>query len=150
MTGSTTHRELAGELFNRSWELHETENRAPEQDDELVHCVHASCHHWRQAGTPAQVARGENQCARVYAALGRAEPALHHAQRCLDLARAGGDGFEEWDLASAYEVMARAALTAGDMTDAAGYAARSRAELAGIADDEDRELIESQLAELGL
>ena len=44
---------------------------------------------FEEAGVEAaQVARGENQCARAYAALGRAEPALHHANRCLDLVRA--------------------------------------------------------------
>ncbi len=145
-----THRRLAGQLFNRSWALLETEARAPEQDDELIHCVHASCWHWRQAGTPAHVARGEGQCSRVYAALGRVEPALHHAQRCLDLTEAGGEGFEEWDLASAYELMARAMLVAGDPAEAADYADRSRRELEAVADEEDRAVVESQLAELGL
>jgi len=126
------------------------EQRTPEQDDQLVHCVHASCHHWRQVGTPAHVGRGEGQCARVYSALGRGEPALHHAQRCLQLAQAGGEGFEEWDVASAYEVMARATLAAGDSAGAAAYVERARQELAKVADAEDREVIENQLAELGL
>jgi DNA-binding transcriptional MerR regulator len=143
-----THRRLAADLFNRSWRYLELDRRTPEQDDELVHCVHASCWHWRQVGTPAHVARGEGQCSRVYAALGRAEPALHHAQRCLDLARAGGEGFEEWDLASALEVMARAKLAAGDSAEAADYVELSRRELETIADPDDRTVIESQLAEL--
>jgi DNA-binding transcriptional MerR regulator len=145
-----THRRLAVDLFNRSWRYLELDHRTPEQDDELVHCVHASCHHWRQIGTPAHLARGEGQCARVYSALGRAEPALHHAQRCLDLTRAGGDGFEDWDLASALEVMARAKLAAGDAAVAADYIELSRRELETVADPDDRTVIESQLAELAV
>jgi hypothetical protein len=145
-----THRRLAAELFNRSWQYLELEQRTPEQEAELIHCVHASCWHWRQVGTPAHVARGEGQCSRVYAALGRAEPALHHAQRCLDLARAGGEGFEDWDLASALEVTARAKLAAGDAAEAAECVELARRELETVADPDDRTVVASQLAELGV
>ena len=142
---AATHRRLAVDLFNRSWELLELAGRAPEQDDELIHVVHASCHHWRQAGTPANVARGEGQCARVYAALGRGEPALYHANRCLELVRAGGNGFEDWDLASALEVVARAHLASGDRDEAERYAGLARTELESIEDPHEREVIEAQV-----
>ena len=147
---AATHRRLAADLFNRSWRYLELDRRTPEQDDELVHCVHASCHHWRQVGTPAHFARAEGQCARVYSALGRAEPALQHAQRCLNLTRAGGEGFEDWDLASALEVMARAKLAAGDRPAAVEYVELARRELESVADPDDRTVIESQLAELAV
>lgn len=147
---AATHRRLAVELFNRSWRLLALEQRTPEQDDELVHCAHASRHHWAEVGTAAHLARGENQCARVYAALGRPEPALHHANRCLELVRADGEGFEDWDLASALEVVARAHLAAGNTAEAAHHAELARAELETTADPDDREVILSQLAELGV
>ena len=145
-----THRRLAVDLFNRSWRLLETEGRTPEQDDELVHVVHASRYHWGEVGNAANLARGENQCARAYAALGRPEPALHHANRALELARAGGDGLEDWDLASALEVLARAHLAAGDRAATAECAELARKELESVADPDDREVVESQIAELGL
>lgn len=147
---AATHRRLAADLFNRSWQLLELERRTPEQDDELIHVVHASCHHWYEVGTPAHRARGENQCARAYAALGRPEAALHHASRALELARAGGEGFEDWDLATALEVVARANLAAGNRADAEQYAELARQELEKIADPDDREVVASQLAELEL
>ena len=147
---AATHRRLAVDLFNRSWQLLELEQRTPEQDDELIHVVHASRHHWGEVGAPAHVARGENQCARVYAALGRPEAALHHASRAFELARAGGESFEDWDLATALEVVARAHLAAGNRSEAAHYAELARAELDGIADPDDREIIAGQIAELGL
>jgi hypothetical protein len=52
------------------------------------------------------LARGEWLCSRVYSVLGRAEAALWHAQRCLDHCEAAGIG--DWDLAYAYEALARA------------------------------------------
>jgi len=145
-----THRRLAVDLFNRSWKLLEVENRTPAQEDELIHVVHAAAFHWGEIGDAARRARSENQCARVYSALGRPEPALHHARRALELVREGGDGFEDWDLATALEVTARAQLAAGNRDEAERYAALSRSELERVADPEDREIIASQLAELKL
>jgi hypothetical protein len=145
-----TQRRLAVDLFNRSWELLELANRTPAQDDELIHVVHAAAFHWGEIGNEARRARSENQCARVYSALGRPEAALHHAGRALELVRAGGDGFEDWDLASALEVAARAELAAGNRAEAERYAVLSRSELDTVADPEDREIIASQLAELEL
>jgi hypothetical protein len=147
---AATHRRLAVELFNRSWRLLRLDTRTPAQEDELIHCTHASRHHWGEVGTAAHAARGENQCAHVYAALGRAEPALHHAHRCLDLVRAGDGSFEDWDLASALEVVARANVAAGNTSEAARYAQLARAELETAADPDDREVIRSQIAELGV
>lgn len=145
------HRRLAVSCFNRSWDLMLTPDRTPAQDDELLHTVHASAYHWRRyGGTPANLARGENQCARVYAALGRGEPAKHHAQRCLDLVEAGGEGLEDWDLASALEVLARANLASGDTNAAIDYAIRASSALDAIADLDDRKVIAEQLRELKL
>ena len=145
-----THRRLAVDLFNRSWRLLELPDRTAAQDDELIHVVHASAHHWRECGRRANVSRGEGQCARVYAALGRPEPALHHANRCLALVRAAPAEHEDWDLASAYEVLARAHLAAGDRDEAARLAALAADELARVQDPDDREVIADQLSESGL
>jgi hypothetical protein len=138
------------DLFNRSWRLLELPDRTADQDDELLHVVHASCFHWNEVGGPRQRRIGENQCARVYAALGRAEPALHHASRCLELVRANAEDHEEWELASAFEVLARAHLAVGTRSEAERYAALAREELAAIDDPDEREIIADQLAELGL
>ncbi len=116
----------------------------------MIHAAHVSCYVWSQIGTPANGARGEWQCARVYATLGRAEPALWHAGRCLELNEVGGEGFEDWDLPSAQQGMAHAHLAAGDREEAQRWAERARAELARVEDPEDRELIEGQISELGL
>lgn len=145
-----THRRLAIDLFNRSWQLLEQENRTPEQDAEMIHVAHAARFHWGEIGSAAQRARGENQCARIYSTLRRSEPALYHANRALELVRAGGDGFEDWDLATALEVLARAHLSAANRAEAEHYCSLAKAELETIADPDDREIIASQIAELNL
>jgi hypothetical protein len=141
-------RRLAVDLFNHVWTLLETEGRTPEQDDEMLHAAHASRYHWGAVGTDAHRARGEWQCARVYAVLGRAEPALHHARRCLALCEAGGEGFEDWDVAAALEALARAHAVGGDDEAAKAAAERARAAAEAIADAADREVILADLPAL--
>ena len=71
---STQRRErrLGADLFNKTWTLMEKDDRTIDDDDEMVHCAHASAYHWRQVGTAANRSRSEWQCSRVYAILGRA------------------------------------------------------------------------------
>lgn len=141
-----TRRKLAADLFNHTWTLLEAERRTPEQDDEMLHAAHASRFHWGEIGEPERLARGEWQCSRVYSVLGRAEPALWHARRCLAIVEA--NGIADFDIAAASEAMARAHLTAGDLVEVAAWKARATAALDGIADADDREIIEGDLATL--
>ena len=145
-----SHRELAVVLFNHVWSLLEVAERTPAQTDELIHAAHASRFHWSRAegSQPVNLGRGEWQCSRVYAVLGRGEPAVWHARRCLAYAETPDGGQEDWDLASAYEALARAHAVAGDMAAAAEWKAKAVAELEGIADQDDREVIEGDLATL--
>ena len=142
----TTRRKLAADLFNHTWTLLEKLDRTPLEDDEMIHSAHASRFHWGEVGEPVNLARGEWQCSRVYAVLGRAEPALWHARRCVDINEA--NGIADWDIASAYEAMARAHLVAGDLAEVAAWKAKATAALDGIADRDDREVIEGDLAAL--
>jgi DNA-binding transcriptional MerR regulator len=146
-----THRRLGKELYNQTWSLLETADRTPEQDDEMVFTTHASSYHWSKAGgTLANAARGHWQIARVYATLGRGEPAVWHAQRCVELAEAAGTAgvADDWDLAAALEALARAQSVAGDPVAAGATLVRARAALDLIADPEDREQIEQDVRSL--
>jgi len=141
-----TRRKLAADLYNHAWSLLELTDRTPDQDDEMLHAAHASRFHWGEVGDAANRARGEWQCSRVYAVLGRGEPALHHARRCLEICEANGIG--DWDLAAAYEALARATVVAGDHVEAAAWRTKAVAATAAIADPDDRGQIEGELATL--
>jgi DNA-binding transcriptional MerR regulator len=149
---SATHRQLGVDLFNHVWTLIEKPDRTAAETDEMIHAAHASRYHWSHAGTGVNLARGEWQCARVYSVLGRGEPALWHAGRCLELAQAAtaaGEA-ESWDLPAAYEALARAHAIAGDRAAALEWRDRAREALAGISEAEDREIIEGDIATLPL
>jgi tetratricopeptide (TPR) repeat protein len=144
---SVDHRQLGVDLFNRTWTLMEAENRTPEQDDEMIQTAHASAYHWLQAGTTKNFARSQWQLSRVYVTLGRGEPALFHARRCLAYCEAAND-IEDWDLPYAYEALARAHLAVGDADEAKRCADQARELGARVADDDDREHLELDLATL--
>jgi hypothetical protein len=139
-------RQLAVDLFNQVWRLMEQPDRTPADDDRMLHAAHASRHHWGDIGRPENLARGEWQVSRVYTVLGRPEPALHHARRCLAICTDHGIG--DWDLAYAHEALARAHAVAGDRERA--LASRRDAETAAedIADEHDREHLERDLQTL--
>jgi DNA-binding transcriptional MerR regulator len=139
-------RQLGADLFNKCWTLMEKTDRTADDDDEMIHCAHASAYHWLQVGTPANRSRSQWQCSRVYAILGRVEPALYHARRCLELVEAHPDEMKDWDLPAAYEAMARAHMVAEDLAETRRYAELGRAATAKIEDEDDRAVIEADLA----
>ena len=147
----TDHRTLGVDLFNKTWTLMEKPTRTPEEDDEMIHCAHASAYHWQQVGTRANRARSEWQCSRVHAILRQSEQALYHARRCHEIAAANEDGsMEDWDLAGAYEALARAHFVAGDLEAARDWAERGRSATAAIADEEERKVFEADFATIDI
>ena len=143
------HRSLGVALYNDTWRLLEKE-RTPEEDDELLHQAHASAYHWGKAPEcePKNRARGEWLCSRVYSVLGRPEPALHHAERCLSITEASPRTMDEFDQPFAYEALARAHAVAGNPEEAARYERLAREAAEPMRDAEDRELVLKDLATL--
>jgi DNA-binding transcriptional MerR regulator len=142
------HRQLGVDLFNYTWTFLEKESRTRDEEEEMLYATHASAYHWLHAdgAGPQNRARGEWQISRVYAVLGRGEAAVHHGQRCLDLCLENGIG--DWDLAFAYEALARGHKVAGNEDEFRRNLRLAREAGTKIADAEDRELLEKDVAEL--
>jgi len=144
----TDERALAVQLFNSTWSLLEQESRTPEEADRMLHMAHASRYHWDNVGDDQNRAIGEWQCSRVYAVLGRGEPALFHARRCLEYA--GHDGVDDWVAASAHEALARAFLVTGDAEAARDARDQALALAQAITDAEDRDIVLADIDTLPL
>jgi DNA-binding transcriptional MerR regulator len=139
------HRRLGIDLYNRTWTLMDSPG------DEMLHCAHASAYHWMQGGgTTANRARSEWLCSRVYSILGRPEPALQHARRCMELVESSPAEMEDWDIAGAHEALARAHLVAGETEEARRNYELAREDTAQIENPEDRKHIEADLDALPL
>lgn len=137
------HRKMAADLFNGVWALLEKEERTCAETDRMIHAAHASRFHWEFGGSPVNLAIGEWQCARVHTVVKQPDAAIYHALRYLELA-------EDYDLgafhvAYAHEALARAYLLT-DKDKAARHLERARVALAQITDEEERALVEKDLA----
>jgi DNA-binding transcriptional MerR regulator len=136
------HRKIGIELFNATWTMMDKQERTVEEDDAMLHMAHASAHHWRSEGSGAtanNLARSEWQVSRVYTVLRRPEPAGYHARRCLEICQANGIG--DWDIAYAYEALARASAIAGDLDAARSWLEQAYSAAQDIGEDEERQMV---------
>jgi hypothetical protein len=140
---SEQNRKMAAGFFNAVWALLDKPGRSREEDLQMVHLAHASRAHWQVAGGKREWAIGEWQSARVYAVLGRAEPALFHAKAALALTEDGA--LRPFLHGCAEEVMARACQVAGDLVGATHHESQARAIAADLTDPEERELLLADL-----
>lgn len=138
-------RQLAVSLFNHTWELLETDDRSSAADRELLASALASRLHWDGIGTDENYAAGDWLVAHVASQLGYADLALDFAAAAYERAADADPPTERWLLASTMEGLARAHAAAGHDEERDRWAARSRDVLASVDDDEDRDLITSQL-----
>ncbi len=142
-TLSDWHRYFAVDCHQRVWNLLAKSDRTREENLQMLHAAHASYYHWLMVGKVENSIRGEWLCARVYTVLSETGPALRHAQHSLTLCEE--NNIRDFDLAYAYEAMARAHAAAGQR-----YAARQFHVLAAgaaleIAGEEDRKLFLNDL-----
>jgi hypothetical protein len=136
-------RTLAADLFNYCWTLIEQEERTHRETELMISAAHASRFFWEEVGEPVNRARGDWQISRAYAVAGRAEPALHHAQLSLEACEREGIG--DFDLAYAYEALARANSVAGRVDEARAWVEKAQEVAAQVADEDDRNLLLSDL-----
>jgi len=132
------HKWFAVELNILTWNLLEKEARTEEEDETMIHAAHASCYHWGIVGTAVNLQRGEWLISRVYAVLNRPEPALYHAKKCLELTVKYN--FEDFDLAYAYEAIARAYASASEKAEFEKYYSLAKEAGEKIKEKEDRDL----------
>ena len=136
------HRYFAQSTNRRAWELLQTPHRSPEENDEMLHAAHACTYHWQFAGTAVHQQRGEWLISRVHVALGHGIEALRHAQRCFEQTEANREQMQDFDIAYAFEGLARAHAMLGDHKMAEEFL--TLAEQAGnaIAGEEDRSIFQ--------
>ncbi|MCF7801927.1 MAG: hypothetical protein K9N34_07905 [Candidatus Marinimicrobia bacterium] len=140
------HKALGITLFNQTWDLIEKPDRTPDEEADMIHMAHASAFHWRQVGTELNFARSEWQISHVYGILERGEPAIYHAARCLKLCQENQIG--DFDLAYAYEAVARAHWLLGSTKDAQHFLKQAEEAGKSIAKDGDKKQFFSDLTDL--
>jgi hypothetical protein len=139
-TVAEAERFFAVEYFNKIWGLLEKPDRDTEKDQIMLEYAYASLAHWRMAGTPLNLQRGEWMLTRVYCVLGQSEPALVHALICRQLTDQHLDLMQDFDLAFAWECLARAHALAGHKDEAQKLHLKAQESGQLIKDDDDRKI----------
>ncbi|MGD8823234.1 MAG: hypothetical protein PVG63_09050 [Anaerolineales bacterium] len=137
--------EFAKRTNGEVWDYLEKESRTADEDEAMLLAAYASYYHWSKVGTIVHRQRGEWMLSRVYTVLGQVEPALRHAQRCLELTETNVDDMEVFDKGYAFEAMARSYALAGKKDQAKEYLDKAKAVADEIEDEEDKNLFVGDL-----
>jgi len=144
--GPAEHRKLAIEANNSTWEFLDREpSSLSEQDiEEMTRRAYAAAYHWTRAenATVLNEIRASWLIAKVWIHQSRGDVALSISDRCLDLCSA--NDIKDFDLAYVYEAKARSFACLGDVDSARD--AKRFALSVEVADEEDRRLVEADLA----
>ncbi|MBT3321835.1 MAG: hypothetical protein HN392_06080 [Anaerolineae bacterium] len=137
------HRKFAKETFNGTWNLLDKKERTKEEDAQMIRMAHASRYHWGEIGTPLEFARSDWQISRVYAVLGFGVMAHKYAKTSLEHCEKNEIG--DFDLAFAYEALARASAVSGDTPKGYGYLSLAESAGSDIAKKDDSEFFLNEL-----
>ena len=139
------HRKTAKQCFNEAWDILDKKNRDADDERQMLHLAHASRYHWSLVGTAGNLAVGDWQISRIYAALKEPRLALHFAKSAVEISQK--NNLSE-NLPSAYEGMARAYAVAKDFQHAREYIRKAREQLdeSGM-NPEDKKIYSDQIRE---
>ncbi|MFS0862817.1 hypothetical protein [Fredinandcohnia sp. 179-A 10B2 NHS] len=147
--GSLSHKHLAVDCFNKTWDLLDKGNRSLIEEEQMVHLCHTSFWHWTQVDdrTPQNIYIGYWQLSRVYSVVGNGGQALYYADQCVKVSTEAE--LPPFFIAYAYEARARAQLVLKQLTEAG-----ESLELAGtfinlVKIEESKKLVETDIVELG-
>jgi hypothetical protein len=144
-TLAEAHLAFAKQTNGEVWGLLDKRQRSEEEARRMLLAAYTSQYHWLQVGTEVNQQRAEWLIARVYNVLGEAGPAMEHANRCLELTENYRDQMADFDMAFAYEEVARSNAHAGNQREARRYLELATAAGAAIADAEDKEIFMADL-----
>jgi hypothetical protein len=135
------HRSLAIAANNSVWELLAGEHL---DATELLSRAYAASYHWARAEgrTAENTARASWLLSRCHVVLGHGDLALHHADECA--ASVAEAGLRDFDLGYAHEARARSLALVGRDSEAEAELAAARS--VEVADPEDREVFDADLA----
>ena len=139
-------RTLAPRAFNRTWDLLDAAGLTREQEEEMLAATFTQRHHWYQVGDARNRAIADWQVSRVAAVLGYADLARRFGERSLEVAVE--NGLDAFVVGFAHEAIARAAADVDDVETFSEHLELARAALADVEDEEDRDVLAADLAEM--
>lgn len=142
------HRTMAPQLFNRTWEILDHEDRTTEEEDEMLSAAFGQRFHWYKVGSGVNRAVADWQVARAAAVLGYGELAMRFARRSLEVCET--EELAPFYSGYAHEAIARAAETMGDEATRDLHVAEARTLALAVGDEDERHMLLADLELMGL
>lgn len=146
MINPKEHKNIAIQCFNAIWKILDKSDPSKEEELEAIRLAHTSTWHWYQCGQVVNFQRGEWICSRVYVHFNHLEEALYHAKLCYELTIE--HKLIDFDLSYGYECLARVYKKMNDTENFQKYFQLLQGSLSQIKKEEDRKLVESDMASL--
>ncbi|HEX6946777.1 MAG TPA: hypothetical protein VF246_05465 [Acidimicrobiia bacterium] len=140
------HRALAPRAFNETWEYLDADTLTREEEEAMLAATFAQRYHWYRVGDPRNRAIADWQVSRVASVLGYADLAFRFGERSLETCLEFG--LDPFVTGFAHEAIARAAAEVDDIETFNEHLESAKALLEEIEDDEDREVLAADLAEM--
>ena len=134
------HNYMAIEMNIQTWNLLTKEDRNPQESTKMIYCALASKYHWLKSPyfKPVNEQRAEWLLSRVFCEINNGEKALYYAEKCLELTKI--NDFKDFDLAYAYEAMARANGVLQNEKELARYYKLAKKSGRKISNEDDKKL----------
>ncbi len=140
------HRTFAPIAFNDTWDLLDAATLSREEEEEMLASAFAQRYHWYRVGTARNRAIADWQVSRAAVVLGYADLARRFGERSLEIAVEYS--LDPFVTGFAHEAIARAAAMVDDVETFTEHLDLARAALTEVEDDQDRETLEADLAEM--
>ena len=139
------HHYIGIELNMQTWNLLGEKDRTEQDDTRMLNFAKASLYHWKKSPKfePVNGQRGEWMISHVYAILGRGKEALESAQKTMRLTKQ--HSFKDFDLAYAYEALARAHAALGNKEECQKFWHKAKEARDFIVGEEDKKIFAGDL-----
>ncbi len=148
MTMDEFHKKVAINTNNGIWAILDSDSPSSQELEDALHMAHTARYHWSKVGTTINAVRAEYMIARVYALMKRAEPALFHANRGLELAKKAektDENWKDWDIPFIYEALARAHSVAENKSECKKYKDLAQKATNAVEGEDDKKICQGEL-----
>ena len=127
------------EMNNQTWSLLDKKDRSEQDDIRMINYAKASLFHWSKSDkhTIVNKQRGKWLISHVYVILGKSDEALSYAKETLKITK--DNNLKDFDLAYAYESMARAYLIANNQNESKEWYKKAKVVGDLIVNEKDKE-----------
>ena len=135
------HHYMGIELNMQTFELLDKKDRSEQDNIRMINFAKASLYHWRKSDKYEVVneQRGQWLISHVYAKLNKSDEALSYAKETLKITEENKKKMKDFDLAYAYESMARAYSISENKDESEKWYKKAKAAGDLIADEKDKE-----------